>query len=97
MLNVQGLTTLVAATVFAIGSILYTYLFLRARTIPLSLAWLGVLASVLLVVCLPLQMAGFIEGLVTSLIWIPMAVFEVIFALWLLIKGVAAQPAKGAA
>ncbi len=97
LLNVQGLTTLVAATVFAIGSTLYTYLFLRARTIPLSLAWLGVLASVLLVVCLPLQMAGFIEGLVTSLIWIPMAVFEVIFALWLLIKGVAAQPAKGAA
>src|SRR5713226_7397820 len=97
MLNVQGLTTLVAATVFAIGSTLYTYLFLRARTIPVPLAWLGVISSVLLVVCLPLQMAGFIEGLVTSLIWIPMAVFEVIFALWLLIKGVAAQPAKGAA
>jgi len=97
LLNVQGLTTLVAATVFAIGSTLYTYLFLRARTIPVPLAWLGVISSVLLVVCLPLQMAGFIEGLVTSLIWIPMAVFEVIFALWLLIKGVAAQPAKGAA
>ncbi len=97
LLNVQGLTTLVAATVFAIGSTLYSYLFLRARTIPVPLAWLGVISSVLLVVCLPLQMAGFIEGLVTSLIWIPMAVFEVIFALWLLIKGVAAQPAKGAA
>jgi hypothetical protein len=96
LLQVQGLTTLVSATVFAIGSTLYSYLFLRARTIPVSLAWLGVLASVLLVVGLPLQMAEFIEGPVTSLMWIPMAVFEVTFALWLLIKGVAAQPAGGA-
>jgi hypothetical protein len=94
LLNVQGLTTLLGATVFAIGSTLFSYLFLRARTIPVSLAWLGVLASVLLVVGLPLQMGGFIEGLVTSLMWIPMAVFEVAFALWLLIKGVAAQPAR---
>jgi hypothetical protein len=48
------------------------------------------------VVGLPLQMAGFIEGAITLLMWIPMAVFEVVFALWLLIKGVAAQPAGGA-
>jgi hypothetical protein len=94
LLNVQGLTTLVSATLFAIGSTLFSYLFLRVRTIPVSLAWLGVLASVLLVVGLPLQMAGFIEGLVTSLMWIPMSVFELAFALWLLIKGVAAPPVR---
>ena len=92
LLNVQGLTTLLGATVFAIGSTLFSYLFLRARTIPVSLAWLGVVASVLLVVGLPLQIAGFIEGRVTLLMWIPMAVFEVTFALWLLIKGVAPFP-----
>ena len=92
LLNVQGLTTLLGATVFAIGSTLFSYLFLRARTIPVSLGWLGVLASVLLVVGLPLQIAGFIEGPVTLLMWIPMGVFEVTFALWLLIKGVAPYP-----
>jgi uncharacterized protein DUF4386 len=92
LLNVQGVTTLIGATVFAIGSTLFSYLFLRARTIPVSLAWLGVLASVLLVVGLPLQIAGFIEGSVTLWMWIPMALFEVIFALWLLIKGVAPYP-----
>src|SRR5438093_7398170 len=75
LLQVRGLTTLVSAMVFAIGSTLFSYLFLRARTIPLSLAWLGVIASALLVVGLPLQMAVFIEGLVTALIWIAMAVF----------------------
>ena len=95
LLKVQGLTTLISATAFAIGSTLFSYLFLRARTIPAPLAWLGVLASVLLVVGLPIEMAGFIESPVTSLMWIPMAVFEVAFALWLLIKGVAAQPARG--
>jgi hypothetical protein len=94
LLGVQGLITLICATAFAIGSTIYCYLFLRARTIPVPLSWLGVVASVLLVVGLPLQMAGFIEGVVTSLMWIPMAVFEVAFALWLLIKGVAAQPAR---
>ncbi len=96
LLKVQGLTTLVGATAFAIGSTLYSYLFLRARTIPVPLAWLGVLASVLLVVGLLLEMAGFLEGPVTSLMWIPMAVFEVIFALWLLIKGVAPQGTRSA-
>ncbi len=96
LLQEQGLSTLVSATVFAVGSTLFSYLFLRARTVPVSLAWLGVLASVLLVVGLPLQMAGFLESPVTYLMWIPMAVFEVTFALWLLIKGVAAQPAGGA-
>jgi hypothetical protein len=94
LLNVQGLTTLLGATLFAIGSTLFSYLFLRARTIPVSLAWLGVLASVLLVVGLPLQIAGFIEGPVTLFMWIPMALFEVIFALWLLIKGVAPQASR---
>jgi len=92
LLGVQGLITLLAATVFAIGSTLFSYLFLRARTIPVSLAWLGVFASVLLVVGLPLQIAGFIEGPVTLFMWIPMALFEVTFAFWLLIKGVAPYP-----
>jgi hypothetical protein len=61
--------------------------------IPVALAWLGVLASVLLVVGLPLQMVGVLSGSVTQLMWIPMAAFEIPLALWLLIKGVA-MPAR---
>lgn len=79
----------IAATCFAVGSTLYSYLFLRARSIPVPLAWLGVLASILLVVVLPLQLAGFIHGPVTYFVWIPILVFEVALALWLIIKGVA--------
>jgi hypothetical protein len=84
-----------AAIFFAVGSMLFSWLLLRGRLIPVALAWLGVLASVLLVVILPLQLAGLLGGptswsaSVTWLVWLPMLVFEVTLALWLLIKGVA--------
>ena len=58
--------------------------------IPAALAWLGLFASVLLVVLFPLQLAGLLTGSVTWLMWLPMLVFELVLALWLIIKGVAA-------
>jgi hypothetical protein len=83
-----GLGVPITAFCFAVGSTLFSWLFLRARSIPVSLAWLGVGASVLLVVALPSQILRFIERPVTDIMWIPMAVFEVVLALWLIIKGV---------
>jgi hypothetical protein len=77
-----------SAILFAMGSTLFSYLFLRGRTIPVPLAWLGLVASVILVVGLPLQLAGLFRGPVTSYMWIPMAAFEVPLAFWLLFKGV---------
>ena len=91
--KVGGWQTLTAATLFAVGSTLFSWLLLRGRMIPFPLAWLGVLASVLLVVTLPLQLAGFFSGRFFDLIWIPMALFEIVLALWLIIKG-AALPAE---
>ena len=90
-----GWTGLIAGTCFAVGSTIFSYLFLRARSIPVPLAWLGVFASILLVVLLPVQLAGFIKvgffgGLAGFLMWLPMLLFEVALALWLLTKGVAA-------
>ena len=41
------------ATFFAVGSTAFTYLLLRGRIIPTPLAWLGFVASVLLVIGLP--------------------------------------------
>ena len=78
-----------SAIFFAVGSLLFSWLLLRGRMIPVALAWLGVLASVLWVVGLPLQLIGVLPNSVTWFIYIPMAVFEIPFALWLLIKGVA--------
>ncbi|MFN2385047.1 MAG: DUF4386 domain-containing protein [Thermoanaerobaculia bacterium] len=87
----------VSATFFAVGSTLFSWLLLRGRMIPVPLAWLGVVASVLLVLLLPLQLAGSVRsfsGAVGWLMWMPMLVFELVFALWLLIKGVAAPAAR---
>jgi hypothetical protein len=79
----------VGATFFAVGSTLFCWLLLRGRMIPVPLAWLGVLASVLLVLALPPELAGFLRGRATGWIWMPMLAFEVPLAVWLLIKGVA--------
>jgi len=89
LLNEGGWHGSITATLFAVGSLLYSWLFLRARTIPVSLAWLGVFASVLLAAAIPLQLAGFLSGPVTYAVWLPMLVFEVTLAVWLLLKGVA--------
>jgi hypothetical protein len=93
LLKVGSWKTLASATCFATGSTIFAYLFLRARTIPVWLAWVGVVGSALVVVGLPAQMAGFISGPVTDLMWIPVAVFEVVLGFWLLIKGVATTTA----
>lgn len=89
LLKVEGWSPIIGAFPFALGSTLYSYLFLRARSIPVPLAWLGVLASILLVVLLPAQLVGFVKGPVTTFMWLPALVFEVVLGLWLLIKGVA--------
>ena len=80
------------ASFFAVGSLLFSWLLLRGRMIPSPLAWLGVVASALLVVGLPLKLAGFLHGPITSFLWLPMLAFEVPGGLWLLVKGVPPSP-----
>jgi hypothetical protein len=80
------------ATFFAVGSTAFAYLLLRGRMIPVPLAWLGVVASAVLVVGLPLQLAGWVHGPIASIMWLPMLAFEVPLGLWLLTRGVAANP-----
>ena len=80
----------IGAIFFAVGSLIFSYLLLRGRMVPVLIAWLGVFASGLLVVVLPLQLAGFPTGPLTGYYqWLPALVFQVVVALWLLIKGVA--------
>lgn len=88
LLRIGGLGT-ISAICFAVASTIFSYLFLRARSIPIALASLGLVTSVMWVVGLPLQLIGALAGPATYVLWIPMAVFEVTFALWLIMKGVA--------
>jgi Domain of unknown function (DUF4386) len=89
-LLMPGPSVLPGAIFFAVGSLIFSYLLLRGRMVPVSIAWLGVFALGLLVVVLPLQLAGFSTGPLTGYYqWLPALVFQVVLALWLLIKGVA--------
>lgn len=78
-----------SAAFFAIGSLLFAWLLLRGRMIPAALAWLGVFGSLLPALCFPLQLAGLLGGPVTSFMWYPVLLFEVVLALWLIFKGAA--------
>jgi hypothetical protein len=80
----------IGAIFFAVGSAIFSYLLLRGRMVPVPLAWLGVLASLLLVAWLPLQLVDLLKGPLTGYQWVPMFVFQPALALWLIIKGVAA-------
>jgi Domain of unknown function (DUF4386) len=79
----------VGSIFFAVGTTVFSYLLLRGRMIPTSLAWLGVFSSALLAVGLSLQLAGLLTGSMTGYQWLPEIVFTVVLTLWLLVKGVA--------
>jgi hypothetical protein len=76
-----------------VGSTIFAWLFLRGRMIPVWLARLGVAASALLVLLLFVQRAGVLADTfsmrspVSWAIWLPMLVFEVTLAIWLIVKG----------
>jgi hypothetical protein len=81
-------SAMIGASFFAVGSMIFSYLLLRGRIIPVPLAWLGLFASVLLVVGLPLQLTGFFKVPMAGYLWLPMIAFQIPLGLWLLIKGV---------
>jgi hypothetical protein len=84
LFRLGGSTAGLAALLFAVASTVYSWLFLRARTIPVWMAWLGVVSSALLIFTVPMQSMGLIRGPSVWLPWMPALVFEVSLALWLL-------------
>jgi Domain of unknown function (DUF4386) len=75
------------ATFFAVGSTIFACLLLRGRIVPVWLAWLGVVASILILLLLPLKLVRLVGSPITDAMWLPMLVFEVSFALYLIVKG----------
>jgi hypothetical protein len=81
-------STMLGAPFFAVGSLVFSYLLLRRRIVPVALARVGLLASILLVVGLPLQLVDLLPNAVAVYMWLPMLAFEVPLGLWLLVRGV---------
>ena len=75
---------------FAAGSTIFCWLLLRGRLIPTALAWIGLASSAALIFLLLRQTA--IGGTsdwsspFTWAVWLPVLVFELAFAVWLLTK-----------
>jgi hypothetical protein len=86
-------STNVSATFFAIGSLVFAWLLLRGRIVPAGLAQLGLFASIVVVVGLPLELVGVLQGTLAQLMWLPMLAFEVPLGIWLIVKGAAAPRA----
>jgi hypothetical protein len=95
VLGAAGIEMAKGAFFFAVGSTIFCWLLLRGRIIPVALAWLGVAASVLLVVLLPAQLGGLIGGRIAQAMWLPMAAFEIPLGFWFLIKGAHEYQAVG--
>jgi len=85
---------LIGAAFFAVGSTIFSWLLLRGRMVPVWLAGLGVVASAVVALALPLQLMEVLPGLVAQLIWLAVAVFELVLAVWLIAKGAAPQEAR---
>lgn len=77
-----------AAFVFAIGSTLFFYLFLKASSIPRTLAWLGLFASLLALFACGAHLLRPAFPAMTMYAWIPMLLAETSTGLWLLFKSV---------
>lgn len=90
LLHLSSWNVVLASMMFAAGSTLFAWLFVRGRLLPMWLAWLGLGASVLLVLALGLQLAGVRNGTISNAIWAAMALFEVTLAFWLIFRGASA-------
>lgn len=87
-------TMAIGGTLFAVASTIFSYLLLRGRLVPAWLAWVGIAASILLVVCLPFELARVLPAAISQAMWIPMLFFEVPLGVWLIVKGVQPRAVK---
>ena len=89
LIDVRWMGTNVGAIFFAAGSTLFTYLLLRARSIPVPLSAVGVVGSLLVLIGVPVQTALSIHTFAgpSALIWAPIGIFEITAGVWLIAKG----------
>ena len=72
-----------------INTIMYSYIFYKSKLVPTALAFLGMTGAVLVFICALLVMFGLIQqvSLLGGLLALPIAVFEISLAVWLIRKG----------
>lgn len=77
----------VGAMFFAAGSLIFSYMFFKVRSIPIWLSSLGIVSSVVVLLGLALQVLDLDTMAIRMLIWLPLAVFEITLGIRLLVRG----------
>jgi hypothetical protein len=75
----------IAMIALGVGSIPFCYLLYQSRLIPRSLAILGLIAYAALLTSALLEVFDYSTGVV--ILYLPGALFEIIFPIWLIVKG----------
>ena len=85
---------------FALGSLLFGILFVVKKAVPIALAWLGVIASLLAVaetwlgLALPTLLFGASTNPLLILLFLPIMIYEVLLGIWLLRGGLNSKQAR---
>lgn len=87
LVSVHDHAGLLAVFAFCLGALMYYYVFFQSRLIPRWLSVFGIVAIILMSTACVLAL--FSGNLVTSYppLWAPIAVQEMILAVWLIVKG----------
>ncbi len=87
LVGVHDHAGLLAVFAFCLGAFMYYYLFFQSRFIPRWLSGFGIVAIILMLAACVLAL--FSGNLVTSYppLWAPIAVQEMVLAVWLIVKG----------
>jgi Domain of unknown function (DUF4386) len=95
----QDLALALAQSVFAIGAVMLYYLLFKSRLVPRWLSLWGLVAAPLFVIAsLSLLWTGDPNSTLANILFVPLAVQEMVLAVWLIVKGFdAAALAAGSA
>jgi hypothetical protein len=85
--------TFAGVLAFSVGAILYYYVFYRSRLIPRWLSGWGFVAIVLLMIACMLALFNHTAVTTYTVMALPIAVQEMVLAVWLIIKGFSTQTA----
>lgn len=80
----QGMAFELSMLALGLGSIMFCYIMYRAKLVPRVLSLFGIVGYTALIVSSCLTMIGYEPGVV---LFIPGGIFEIVFPLWLMIKG----------
>jgi hypothetical protein len=92
MLSLRDHATLLAVFAFSLGALMYYTLFFQSRLIPRWLSGWGIIAAALMMTACVLSMFSNTPVTGYALLILPIAVQEMVLAVWLIVKGFNPSP-----